>query len=83
MDQAGRYTAEHTVMESGIGIFDQSGSMGQISRTTGETLQAEIETSIVSMDEIETANGRLKIKFIDDTLVSLTENTYKFATNLN
>jgi hypothetical protein len=58
------------------GIFDQSGSMGQISRTTGETLQAEIETSIVSMDEIETANGRLKIKFIDDTLVSLTENTY-------
>ncbi len=58
------------------GIFEQSGSVGKISRTTGETLQAELETDIVSMDEVETANGRLKIKFIDDTQVSLTENTY-------
>jgi hypothetical protein len=58
------------------GILEQSGSVGKISRTTGETLQAELETNIVSMDEVETANGRLKIKFIDDTQVSLTENTY-------
>ena len=58
------------------GILEQSGSVGKISRTTGETLQAELETNIVSMDEIETANGRLKIKFVDDTQVSLTENTY-------
>ena len=58
------------------GIFEQSGSVGKISRTTGETLQAELQTDIVSMDEVETANGRLKIKFIDDTQVSLTENTY-------
>lgn len=58
------------------GIFEQSGSVGKISRTTGETLQAELETDIVSMDEIETANGRLKIKFVDNTQVSLTENTY-------
>jgi hypothetical protein len=58
------------------GILEQSGSVGKISRTTGETLQAELQTDIVSMDEVETANGRLKIKFIDDTQVSLTENTY-------
>lgn len=58
------------------GIFEQNGSVGKISRTTGETLSAELETGIVSMDEIETANGRLKIKFLDDTQVSLTENTY-------
>ena len=58
------------------GIFEQSGSVGKISRTTGQILQAELETDIVSMDEIETANGRLKIKFVDNTQVSLTENTY-------
>jgi len=58
------------------GIFEQSGSVGKISRTSGEILQAELQTGIVSMDEVETANGRLKIRFRDDTQVSLTENTY-------
>ena len=58
------------------GIFEQSGSVGKISRNSGETLQAKLETEIISMDEVETANGRLKIKFVDDTQVSLTENTY-------
>ena len=28
------------------------------------------------MDEVETINGRLKLKFVDDTQVSLTEHTY-------
>ena len=58
------------------GIFEQSGSVGKISRTSGDILQAELQTDIVSMDEVETANGRLKIRFLDNTLVSLTENTY-------
>lgn len=58
------------------GIFEQSGVVGKISRASGEIAQAELQTDIVSMDEVETSNGRLKIKFIDDTLVSLTENTY-------
>ena len=70
-------TSSISVANNSIGdIFEQSGSVGKISRTTGETLQAELKAGIVSMDEVETANGRLKIKFIDDTQVSLTENTY-------
>ena len=69
-------TSSISAAENIGGIFEQSGSVGKISRTTGETLQAELETNIVSMDEVETANGRLKIKFVDDTQVSLTENTY-------
>lgn len=70
-------TSSISVANNSIGdIFEQSGSVGKISRTTGETLQAELKAGIVSMDEVETANGRLKIKFVDDTQVSLTENTY-------
>ncbi|MDA8915652.1 FecR domain-containing protein [bacterium] len=69
-------TSSTNAAENIGGIFEQSGSVGKISRTTGETLQAELKTNIVSMDEVETANGRLKIKFVDDTQVSLTENTY-------
>ena len=37
---------------------------------------AELDTDIQSMDEVETINGRLKLKFVDDTQVSLTEHTY-------
>lgn len=58
------------------GIFEQTGNPGSILRTTGETLVAELETDIVSMDNVETTNGRLKIEFVDDTQVSLTEHTF-------
>lgn len=57
------------------GVLEQSGSVGSISRNS-ETIPAILEEGIVSMDEVETQNGRLKLKFIDDTLVSLTEHTY-------
>jgi len=57
------------------GVFEQSGTPGEISRQTGEQLQASIDTDIVSMDTVETENGRLKIKFVDDTQVALTEHT--------
>lgn len=56
-------------------IFEQSGSPGSIERTTGEQLSATIDTGIVSMDNVETTNGRLKIQFIDETQVSMTEHT--------
>ena len=58
------------------GVFEQSGQPGAISRKSGEELIAELDTDIVSLDEVETKNGRLKLKFIDDTQVSLTEHTY-------
>ena len=58
------------------GIIEQSGVQGSIVRLSGEEIDAKIEEQIVSYDEIETTNGRLKIEFIDETQVSLTEHTY-------
>ena len=57
------------------GIFEQSGDTGEITRETGESIQAELNAGIVSMDVVETENGRLKIQFVDDTQVSMTEHT--------
>ena len=57
------------------GILEQSGKPGSIVRTTGEELTAQIDTGIQSYDNVETENGRLKIKFVDETQVSLTEHT--------
>jgi len=58
------------------GIIEQSGKKGNIFRLSGEELTATLETDIVSFDEVETENGRLKIQFVDETQVSLTEHTY-------
>ena len=58
------------------GIIEQSGKAGNIFRLSGEELTANLETDIVSFDEVETENGRLKIQFVDETQVSLTEHTY-------
>ena len=58
------------------GIIEQSGVQGSIVRLDGEEIDAKIKEQIVSYDEIETTNGRLKIEFIDQTQVSLTEHTY-------
>ena len=57
------------------GVFEQV-VIRSINRTSGEKLIAELDTDIQSMDEVETINGRLKQKFVDDTQVSLTEHTY-------
>ena len=57
------------------GVFEQSGSVGEITRETGESIKADLNAGIISMDVIETENGRLKIQFIDDTQVSMTEHT--------
>ena len=61
--------------ESIGGVFEQSGKPGSILRTTGEQLIAELDTNVQSYDNVETENGRLKIKFVDDTQISLTEHT--------
>ena len=57
------------------GVYEQSGIPGSITRTTGEELTAELDTGIQSYDNVETENGRLKIKFVDETQISLTEHT--------
>lgn len=58
------------------GVSEQSGKPGSITRTTGEELTAQVDTGIQSFDNVETENGRLKIKFIDETQISLTEHTF-------
>ena len=70
------YSISAYANESIGGVFEQVGSPGSINRTSGERLIAELDTDIQSMDEVETVNGRLKLKFVDDTQVSLTEHTY-------
>ena len=62
--------------ESIGGVIEQSGKAGSIVRLSGEELIANLQTDIVSFDEVETENGRLKIQFVDETQVSLTEHTY-------
>ena len=57
------------------GVLEQRGKPGSITRTSGEPLLAELNAGVQSLDNVETENGRLKIKFIDDTQVSLTEHT--------
>ena len=56
-------------------VSETSGVAAQIEREGTEFI-AELETNIQSMDEVETTNGRLKIAFVDETEVSLTEHTY-------
>ena len=56
-------------------VSELSGVAAQIERE-GTELTADLATNIESMDEVETTNGRLKIAFVDETEVSLTEHTY-------
>ena len=56
-------------------VFEQTGTVGDITRENGEQLSADLDAPIVSMDTVETKNGRLKIQFVDDTQVSMTEHT--------
>ena len=57
------------------GVFEQSGKPGSITRTSGEMLTALLDAGVQSYDNVETENGRLKIQFVDDTQISLTEHT--------
>ena len=53
-------------------ITEHKGSAG-LTRQTGETLPTDVGIDIMSLDHIVTANGRMKIQFVDDTKLSLTE----------
>jgi len=57
------------------GVLEQAGTPGDITRQTGEQLTASVDTGVVSMDTVKTENGRLKIQFVDDTQVAMTEHT--------
>lgn len=55
------------------GIEEHKGS-GGITRS-GETIITELGLGVQQMDHVETANGRLLMKFLDDSVVRLTEHT--------
>lgn len=55
-------------------IVEHNGSSG-IVRTTGEVLLGAVDEDIFFKDSIETADGRMKIQFLDETKLSLTEHT--------
>ena len=70
MDEAGKYTAQHTVMESGIEIRELKHLL-KVSEDKVEKLQAEIETlrGIVRNIDIEDLS-------IDEELHSITSEKY-------
>jgi len=55
------------------GIEEHKGS-GGITRQ-GENIATELGLGVQQMDHVETANGRLLMKFLDDSVVRLTEHT--------
>ena len=57
-----------------IGSISELRGIGEILREdSDDSLVAELELGIASMDNVRTGNGRLSITFLDDSTVSLTE----------
>ena len=57
-----------------IGLISELRGIGEVLRQDSEdSLEAELELSIASMDNVRTGNGRLSVTFLDDSTVSLTE----------
>ena len=57
-----------------IGSISELRGIGEVLRQdSDDSLEAELELNIASMDNVRTGNGRLSITFLDDSTVSLTE----------
>jgi len=57
-----------------VGAISELNGIGEILRQgTDDSLVAELQLGIASMDNIRTGNGRLSVRFLDDSVVSLTE----------
>lgn len=57
-----------------VGSISELRGIGEVLRQDSEdSLEAELELSIDSMDNVRTGNGRLSVTFLDDSTVSLTE----------
>ena len=57
-----------------VGAISELRGIGEILRQgTDNSLVAELQLGIASMDNIRTGNGRLSVRFLDDSVVSLTE----------
>ena len=62
------------VANAQIGSISELRGIGEVLRQdSDDSLEAELELSIASMDNVRTGNGRLSVTFLDDSTVSLTE----------
>jgi hypothetical protein len=60
------------VAQAQIGSISELRGIGEVLRQgTDDSLEAELQLGIVSMDNIRTGNGRLSVRFLDDSVVSL------------
>ena len=58
-----------------IGDITEHKGSGGIVRESGEVLATDLGVDIMQMDAIETAKGRIKLTFLDNTILRLVENT--------
>ena len=58
-----------------IGDITEHKGSGGIVRESGEVLATDLGVDVMQMDAIETAKGRIKLTFLDDTVLRLVENT--------
>jgi len=61
-----------SVFGNGIGDITEHKGSGGLTRTSGDSYITELGLGIEQLDHIETANGRMKIQFVDETKLSLT-----------
>ena len=60
--------------DDSIGDITEHKGSGGITRQ-GESFSTDLGTDVQQMDKIETAKGRMKVEFVDDTVLRLVENT--------
>jgi len=60
-----------------IGDITESTGIGTITRNS-ESVGNSVGTEILLKDEAQTGNGRMKIVFLDNEVLDMTENTYAF-----
>jgi len=60
-----------------IGDITESKGIGTITRDS-ESVGNSVGTEILLKDEAQTGNGRMKIVFLDDEVLDMTENTYAY-----
>ena len=58
-----------------IGDITEHKGSGGIVRESGEVLATDLGVNVMQMDAIETAKGRIKLTFLDDTVLRLVEHT--------
>ena len=58
-----------------IGDITEHKGSGGIVRQSGEILATDLGVNVMQMDAIETAKGRIKLTFLDDTVLRLVEHT--------